>query len=86
MYSSTSTGQSVADGIVTVICCLLMIVPIIVLSYITSLGWRLVVIVLSTLMFSVSLSIVSDVARKDTFAITAAFVAVQVVFLGASSN
>ena len=85
IYSSTSAIQRVADGMVTVICCILLTVPIIVLSYLTPLSWKLFVVVASTLAFSISLSIVSDAARKDIFSATAAFVAVQVVFLGASS-
>ncbi|KAI0551698.1 hypothetical protein F4679DRAFT_537667 [Xylaria curta] len=86
--TSSSTGAiiSAGDKLVTVISCLLITVPIIVLNYVASTSLRLVLIVLFTFVFSLTLAFMSDAKRKEIFAATAAFVAVQVVFVGTGGN
>ena len=74
----------VANTIATVLCCLVITVPIIVLNYVEDTDFRVTAIVLFTLLFSFLLATLSDAARKDIFAATAAFTAVQVVFVGKS--
>ena len=59
-------------------------VPIVILYYTPPTGVRLLIIALSTILFSSSLTIMADAARKDVFAATSAFVAVQVVFMGSA--
>ncbi|KAH8157135.1 hypothetical protein CIB48_g11112 [Xylaria polymorpha] len=78
----TTTGAIIraGDKLVTVLSCLLITVPIVVLTYVSNTNRRLVLIILFTLAFSLAMSFVSDAKRKEIFAATAAFVAVQVVF------
>ncbi|MCJ1371280.1 hypothetical protein MMC20_002495 [Loxospora ochrophaea] len=84
IYSTVAVMVRFADTIATVMCCLIITVPIIILNYIHNSNFRLLVILLSTLLFSFLLASSSDAARKDIFAATAAFTAVQVVFVGNS--
>jgi len=72
------------DKIVTVISCLLATIPVIVLNSVTNTGVRLGLIVVFALVFSLALVSTSDASRKEIFAATAAFVAVQVVYVGSS--
>ena len=81
-YSTVPAVVRVANILATVLCCLVITVPIIVLNYIDDQDFRVAAIVVSTLLFSFLLATLSDAARKDIFAATAAFTAVQVVFVG----
>jgi len=60
----------------------LPIVAIVVLYFVTSMGWRLGIIALFTTFFSLALTILTKATRIENFAATAAFAAVQVVFIG----
>jgi uncharacterized membrane protein len=86
MYLDTGAVVRAGDKIVTVISCLLVTVPVIVLHYVTATGIRLALIVLFALLFSLGLVFTSDASRKEIFAATAAFVAVQVVYVGSTSG
>ncbi|KAI0857983.1 hypothetical protein F4860DRAFT_487793 [Xylaria cubensis] len=85
-FTSTSTIIRAGDRLVTIISCLIITVPIVVLNYVTRTSLRLVLIVLFTFIFSLALAFMSDAKRKEIFAATAAFVAVQVVFVGTGGN
>ncbi|KAI1430194.1 hypothetical protein F5Y12DRAFT_6913 [Xylaria sp. FL1777] len=84
----TTTGAIIraGDKIVTVVSCLLITVPIVILNYVTTTALRLVLIIVFTLIFSLALAFMSDAKRKEIFAATAAFVAVQVVFVGSGGS
>lgn len=81
MYLDSGAVVRAGDKIATVISCLLVTVPIIVLHYVKNAGIRLGLIVVFTLIFSLALVFVSDASRKDIFAASAAFVAVQVIYV-----
>ncbi|KAI1747191.1 hypothetical protein F4782DRAFT_535637 [Xylaria castorea] len=83
---SASAIIGAGDKFVTVISCLLITAPIVVLNFVTTTSLRLVLIVLFTLAFSLALAFMSDAKRKEIFAATAAFVAVQAVFIGTGGN
>ncbi|KAI1120216.1 hypothetical protein F5Y10DRAFT_137095 [Nemania abortiva] len=86
VFTTTGAIIGAGDKLVTVISCLLITVPVVVLNYVTNTSLRLVLIVLFTLAFSLALAFMSDAKRKEIFAATAAFVAVQVVFVGTVSG
>ena len=83
-YSSVPIIVRMADSIATVLCCLVITIPIVILNYMKDSNFRLLVIVLSTLLFSFCLASTTDASRKDIFAVTAAFTAVQIVFIGSA--
>ncbi|KAI0530301.1 hypothetical protein GGR58DRAFT_493856 [Xylaria digitata] len=85
-FTTTGAIIGVGDKLVTVIACLLITVPVVVINYINNTGLRLLFIILSSLAFSLALAFLSNAQRKDIFAATAAFVAVQVVFVGTGGN
>jgi hypothetical protein len=86
MYLDSGAIVRVGDKIVTVASCLLVTVPVIVLHYVTNTGIRLGLIVLFALLFSLALVFMSDASRKEIFGATAAFVAVEVVYVGSASG
>jgi hypothetical protein len=73
---------AIGDGIATVLAALLTVVPIIALYFANSHGLRIGLIALFTFVFASALTIMSDVKRSEVFGASAAFVAVQVVFIG----
>ncbi|KAE9375317.1 hypothetical protein N431DRAFT_198881 [Stipitochalara longipes BDJ] len=86
LYLDSGAIVRVGDKIVTVISCLLVTIPVIVLHYVTNTGIRLGLIVAFALLFSLALVSTSDASRKEIFAATAAFVAVQVVYVGSAGG
>ena len=60
----------------------LPVVAIVVLYFVTSMGWRLGIVAFFTRTFSLALSIITQATRTENFGATAAFAAVQVVFIG----
>lgn len=81
-FSTAGSIVRAGDKISTVLSCLLITLPVVALNYATSTDLRLGLIVLFTLIFSLSLAFMSDASRKEIFAATAAFVAVQAVYVG----
>ena len=61
-----------------------MLVPVIVLHFLQDANWRLAVIVMFSLSFTATLVIGTSAERAQIFAATAAFVAVQVVYVGSA--
>lgn len=72
--------------VATLLSSLLPVVSIVVLYLVHSMPARLGIIAAFTAGFSVVLSIITSASRIDNFAATAAFAAVQVVFVGTSGN
>ena len=62
----------------------LILIPVIVLHFVTNENWRLAVIVIFTLCFAATLVFCTRAERSQIFAATAAFVAVQVVYVGSA--
>ena len=62
----------------------LILVPVIVLHFLQNANWRLLVIVIFTLIFTATLVVGTGAERAQIFAATAAFVAVQVVYMGSA--
>lgn len=66
----------------TALASVLPIVAIVILYFVTSMGWRLGIMALFTSSFSLALAILTEAKRTEIFAATAAFTAVLVVFIG----
>jgi hypothetical protein len=78
--------RSAGDKAASFIASVLVLVPVITLHFVTSPDARLGVIVAFTLAFAGMLVSVTEAKRSETFAATAAFVAVQVVYVGSVFN
>jgi len=83
-YASRSALQSFGDRIASFLACILILVPVITLHFLQSDTQRLVVIVVFTLSFTGLMSIVTEATSSEIFGATAAFVAVQVVYVGSA--
>jgi hypothetical protein len=81
-YASNSARQSFADRVASFAACLIILVPVITLHFLQSATERLVVIVVFTLAFTGLMALVTEAKRSEIFMATAAFVAVQVVYVG----
>lgn len=81
-YASNSVRQSFADRVASFAACLIILVPVITLHFLPSATERLVVIVIFTLVFTGLMALVTEAKRPEIFMATAAFVAVQVVYVG----
>ena len=62
----------------------MILVPVIVLHFVKSANYRLIVIVLFSLSFVVAMSVLTQAKRSELVAATAAFIAVQVVYIGSA--
>ena len=65
---------------------MIVLVPVIVLHFVQDTDWRLAIIVLFSLVFTGVLVLGTDAKRSEIFGASAAFVAVQVVYVGAVLN
>jgi hypothetical protein len=81
-YASTSVRQSFADRVASFAACLIILIPVITLHFLPSATERLVVIVMFTLVFTGLMALMTEAKRPEIFMATAAFVAVQVVYVG----
>ncbi|GKZ22834.1 hypothetical protein AbraIFM66951_004958 [Aspergillus brasiliensis] len=86
IYSSTDDIISVGNKIATVLASLLTTIPVVVLNFISSINLRLGLIVMFTLLFSSVLAFMGNASRVEVFGASAAFAAVQVVFVGSVSR
>lgn len=73
---------SFGNKVVNFTAALLVLVPVIVLHFIQDDDWRLAVIVIFSLIFTLTMAMCTSADRAQIFAATAAFVAVQVVYVG----
>ena len=78
--------KSVGDKAASFAASVLVLVPVITLHFVTSADASLCIIVGFTLAFAGMLVSVTEAKRSETFAATAAFVAVQVVYVGSVLN
>jgi hypothetical protein len=83
-YSSKSARQTFADRVKSFIACVMILVPVITLHFLQSDTQRLIVIVLFTLGFTGLMVFMTEARTSEIFGATAAFVAVQVVYVGAA--
>ena len=69
-------------NLITLLATALILIPVITLHFVTNSNWRLSLIVVFTLAFTTSMSVTTKAKRSEIFAAAAAFVAVQVVYVG----
>lgn len=85
IYSSIEGIVSASDKLITVISSLITI-PVVVLNYVRSTHFRLLLTVVFALISSFALAFASNASRKYVISAVAAFVAVQVVFVGVTNE
>lgn len=61
---------------------ILILIPVVILHFVTNPNNRLALIVVFTLVFTASMALFAGAKRSEIFAAAAAFVAVQVVYVG----
>jgi hypothetical protein len=61
---------------------LLILVPVIVLHFVKDPGYRLIIVVAFSMSFIIAMATLSGAKRSELVAASAAFVAVQVVYIG----
>ncbi|CAG8949478.1 hypothetical protein HYFRA_00007708 [Hymenoscyphus fraxineus] len=83
---SDATIMGIIDSMGTIVASMSPLLPIIILYFVQNHGSRLAVVCIFTLLFSVTLAIVTKARRVEIFAATAAFASVQVVFLGTTNE
>ena len=76
----------VADALAAVTSSLLPTVMILVLYFVQTILWRLVLMIVFTAVFSAVLTVFTNAKRIEVFSATAAFAAVEVVFIGSTAN
>jgi hypothetical protein len=86
VYHTESFFKAVSDMVANIIGAILVLIPVIVLHFIRDPDMRLVVIVIFSLVFTACMVQFTDARRSEVFAATAAFVAVQVVYVGSTLN
>ncbi|KAH6674281.1 hypothetical protein B0J14DRAFT_699978 [Halenospora varia] len=83
-YSDTCILR-VVDVLGSILASMTPLLSIIALYFVKRLGHRLAIVCIFTLLFSISLALVTRARRIEIFASTAAFASVQVVFVGTTS-
>jgi hypothetical protein len=86
IYGTRAIYASIMDMIVNMLAALLILVPVIVLHFIQNSDMRLVAVVLFSFTFTCAMGIFTEAKRGEVFAASAAFVAVQVVYVGSTLN
>ncbi|KAK9427303.1 hypothetical protein V1505DRAFT_380596 [Lipomyces doorenjongii] len=86
IYSSSDAVISIGDKVATIVASLVTTIPIIILKFVPSINWRLGLVVIFTAVFSSTLAFMSNAKRAEVFGASAAFAAVQVVFVGSVSQ
>lgn len=75
----------VADAGAAVISSLLPTVMILVLYFVHSMLWRLGLLIIFTAIFSTSIAVFTNAKKIEVYSATAAFAAVEVVFIGSTA-
>lgn len=75
-----------ADVLAAVISSLLPTVMILVLFFVHDMLWRLGLLIIFTAIFSASITVFTNAKKIEVYSATAAFAAVEVVFIGSTSN
>ena len=86
-YAAYSTAESIStfwNNFISLVAAVLILVPVIVLHFVQNANWKLLVIVIFSLIFTATLLVGTSAERAQTFAATAAFVGVQVVYVGSA--
>jgi hypothetical protein len=83
-FGTAETWRSEGDQISTFLATILIILPVIALHFVETSRARLTVIVVFTVIFAFIMSTMTGAKRSEVFAATAAFVAVQVVYVGSA--
>lgn len=76
----------VADALAAVISSLLPTVMILVLFFVHDMLWRLGLLIIFTAIFSASITVFTNAKKIEVYSATAAFAAVEVVFIGSTSS
>ena len=85
-FGSSKTWTLAGDQISNLLAAVMILVPVIVLHFIHDANARLIVIVTFTLAFTLVLAMTTNADRGQVFGAVAAFVAVQVVYVGSALN
>ena len=83
-YSTEESSFSFGNKLISFVAAILILVPVVVLHFLQNANWRLLVIVIFSLLFTATLVVGTSAERAQIFAATAAFVAVQVVYVGSA--
>ncbi|MCJ1227007.1 hypothetical protein MMC12_003662 [Toensbergia leucococca] len=78
--------RSIADQISSFVATTLMLIPVITLHFVNSADSRLIIIIVFSLAFQGLMVLATEAKRSEVFAATAAFVAIQVVYVGSASG
>lgn len=76
--------RNIADQISSFVATTLILIPVITLHFVNSADMRLIIIVVFSLAFQGLVVLATEAKRSEVFAATAAFVAIQVVYVGAA--
>lgn len=76
--------RNIADQISSFVATTLILLPVITLHFVKSANMRLIVIVVFSLAFQGLVVLATEARRSEVFAATAAFVAIQVVYVGSA--
>ena len=85
-YGSERQWKVIGDQATSFLAAVLVLMPVIVLHFVDSSNARLGIIVAFTMAFSLILTSATEAKRSEVFAAVAAFVAVQVVYVGSALN
>ena len=84
-YSEKKVAK-VTQGVVAALSALLPTLAILVLYFVTSMKTRIGLVILFTTVFAVLLALFTSAKRVEIFSATAAFAAVEVVFVGSTAG
>jgi hypothetical protein len=87
MFSSMGNNRvfrAIADQISSFVATALILIPVITLHFVNSADMRLIVIVVFSLAFQGLVVLATEATRSEVFVATAAFVAIQVVYVGSA--
>lgn len=82
LYGTSSQVRSIGDKFTSILATILILIPVIVLHFVTDPDHRLIIVVAFSLSFTVAMTVLSGAKRAELVAASAAFVAVQVVYIG----
>ena len=83
-WSSKSALRSFADRVACLAAGLLILVPLVTMHLLQTYEHRLIVIIVFTFAFTGLVALKTEAKRSEIFSATAAFVAVQVVYVGSA--
>ena len=76
--------RTIADQISSFVATTLILIPVITLHFVNSADTRLIIIVVFSLAFQALVVLATEAKRSEVFVATAAFVAIQVVYVGSA--